>query len=438
MTSQGLAFEQAPPLSVPFRFFLTAPAFGVLAGLLLLWQGPEALSSRWSPAALALTHLLVLGFITMTTSGALMQMLPVLAGSPVPRPRLTAWAVHLPLSAGALLLPAAFVTGYRPLLLATVALLAAALGLLVLVVAWCLARAPVRSATVRGMRHAGAGLAIAATLGALLALRRAGVDLLPGAELSPLHVAWGLMGWILLLVIGVAYQVVPMFQLTPPYPERLSRWLTPALLASLAAWSWAALQDAAPAPLLAMVSAAGCALFGAATLRLQARRRRGRRDFTLRFWRIAMACLIAACILWAAQPLLPGGSSGQAAPVIGALALGGASLSVITGMLYKIAPFLAWFHLQSLAAGRWRIPNMREALPEARIRLQFGWHFATLAALAAGLAMPEPFARVAGVALAISSLLLARNLAGTARLYRETRIKLEALRRFENPSGLRS
>ncbi|HSD61171.1 MAG TPA: permease, partial [Burkholderiales bacterium] len=378
------------------------------------------------------THLLVLGFITMTMSGALMQMLPVLAGSPVPRPRMTAWAVHLPLSAGALLLPAAFLTGHRPLLLAAVALLAGALGLVVLVVVGCLTRAPARSATVRGMRHAAAGLAIATTLGALLALRRAGIDLLPGAGLSPLHVAWGLMGWILLLVIGIAYQVVPMFQLTPPYPEGLSRWLTPALLAGLAAWSWAALHDTAPTPLLATVLSAGCALFGAATLRLQARRRRGRRDFTVWFWRIAVACLIAACILWGTQPLLPGGLSGQSAPMIGALVLGGAALSVISGMLYKIAPFLAWFHLQSLAAGRWRIPNMREALPEARIRLQFGWHLATLAALAAGFAMPEPFARVAGAALAISGGLLARNLAGTARLYRETRVKLEALRRLGN------
>jgi hypothetical protein len=44
----GLSFEQAPPISVPFRFFLTAPLFGMAAGLLLLWQGPAALASRWT------------------------------------------------------------------------------------------------------------------------------------------------------------------------------------------------------------------------------------------------------------------------------------------------------------------------------------------------------------------------------------------------------
>ena len=38
---QGLSLDQAPPLSVPLRFFLTAPAFGVLGGLALALGGAE-------------------------------------------------------------------------------------------------------------------------------------------------------------------------------------------------------------------------------------------------------------------------------------------------------------------------------------------------------------------------------------------------------------
>lgn len=34
-----LSYDQSPPMAAPFRFFLTAPFFGVLAGALLLWQG---------------------------------------------------------------------------------------------------------------------------------------------------------------------------------------------------------------------------------------------------------------------------------------------------------------------------------------------------------------------------------------------------------------
>lgn len=43
------------------------------------------------------------------------------------------------------------------------------------------------------------------------------------------HMAWGLFGWIGLLIIGVSYQVVPMFQVTKPYPEFMRKYLAPVL-----------------------------------------------------------------------------------------------------------------------------------------------------------------------------------------------------------------
>jgi hypothetical protein len=98
--SAGLSLEQAPPFSVPLRFFLTAPWFLVLAALLMLWQGPGIFASRWLPATLALTHLLTLGFMAQVMLGALMQMLPVMVGVVIPRPRLIAALIHIPLTLG--------------------------------------------------------------------------------------------------------------------------------------------------------------------------------------------------------------------------------------------------------------------------------------------------------------------------------------------------
>ena len=60
---QALSFEQSPPLAVPLRFFLTAPLFGVAAGLLLAWGHAEIFASRWTPAALATVHLTTVGFM---------------------------------------------------------------------------------------------------------------------------------------------------------------------------------------------------------------------------------------------------------------------------------------------------------------------------------------------------------------------------------------
>ena len=86
----NLSFDQAPPISVPYRFFLVAPWFGVMAGILLAWSGPDAFASRWTPEAMALTHLIALGFMLQAMSGAVFQFIPVAVGGNVWRPRLVA------------------------------------------------------------------------------------------------------------------------------------------------------------------------------------------------------------------------------------------------------------------------------------------------------------------------------------------------------------
>ena len=111
MKTAGLSLDQAPPIGVPFAFFLAAPLFAALAGGLLLWQGEAVLVSRWTPAALAVTHLLALGFLTQIMCGALLQMLPVLAGSPVPRVVAVGRATQMLLIPGTLALCAGFLWG---------------------------------------------------------------------------------------------------------------------------------------------------------------------------------------------------------------------------------------------------------------------------------------------------------------------------------------
>ena len=103
-----LSFENAPPFSAPLRFFLTAPLFAVLAGLLLVIEGPVVFASRWTPGALAATHLLTVGFMLQVMLGALIQVLPVVAGADLPRPLALARAVHVGLTGGGLLLVGGF------------------------------------------------------------------------------------------------------------------------------------------------------------------------------------------------------------------------------------------------------------------------------------------------------------------------------------------
>ncbi|MBL8479765.1 MAG: hypothetical protein JNK59_10695, partial [Sterolibacteriaceae bacterium] len=138
----NLSFDQAPPISVPYRFFLTAPWFGMLAGLLLAWSGGDGLGSRWTPEVLALTHLAGAGFMLQAMSGALFQFIPVAVGGNVWRPRLVANVIHPLLVLAALLLVAGLLFSNPALLSAAVPVFLLGAGGLVAAVALALWRTP--------------------------------------------------------------------------------------------------------------------------------------------------------------------------------------------------------------------------------------------------------------------------------------------------------
>ena len=421
----GLSFEQAPPFAQPLRFFLTAPLF-LLAAAALIVLAPAALASRWTLPALALTHALTLGFLAMAMLGALLQMLPVVAGAALPASHGVARSSHFLLAAGTAALMTGFLGADARALTAAIFLLGCGFAIFLAATAIALLRA-VASATVTGMRLAALSLGLTILLGIALAAMRAGWWTPAKDEIFiAAHVVFGLLGWVLLLVIGVAYQVVPMFQITPPYPPRLMRWLAGTILALLLLHAIAPLLPAAAEITLIAESglAAGILAFALVTLRLQSRRRRKLPDVTLDFWRVGMASLIASAAVWLLARLWPAWAGSDVYPLLlGVLFIGGFAVSVVCGMLYKIVPFLAWFHLQAqLQARAGSIPTMKDMIAERARRWQFRLHLGACVLLIAVPFWPKLLAVPAGIGLALSAVLLDLNL-------------LSAVRRFSRHGG---
>lgn len=423
----NLSFEQAPPLSVPFRFFLTAPWFGVAAGLLLLVQGGDMLTSRWMPGTLAGTHLLVAGFMLQVMCGALLQFIPVAAGGNVWRPHLVAGILHPLLAAAVTLLAAAFLRQGAGLFTTAAYGFILALTVIGVVIGSALWRTPATGPTIFALRIALFSLLVTFGLGATLA-----TGLAQGAEwplpiLTDIHAAWGLGGWALLLLAGVSYFVVPMFQLTPAYPAWLARGLPLALLTVLVLWSLQLFESAAGmrTPLFLSGLTAG-AVFAVVTLWLQSRRRRKVKDMTLAFFRLAMLSLLALLLSGIAIVAAPDlASEPRAAVWLGLLAITGVFLSAINGMLYKIVPFLCWLHLQKLGGLKSLPPTMNQMLPEPVIRRQYHSHQLALLLLLAAVWLPW-LARPAGLALAVTCAWLAVNLTRAVRSYLRFRDRIRA------------
>ncbi len=430
--STGLSLEQAPPLSVPVRFFLTAPVFGMLAAGLLLWAGPDALASRWMPYTLALSHLLGLGVLTMTMCGALLQLLPVLVGERVAQ-WWVVWLCHAGLTLGCLVLAGAFLDGSPFAFQLAMLLLGIGLGAFIAVVGAALVRAPRPDDSGRGMRWALLALTVVVSLGLLLAAGH-GWEAVPLWRIpwTDLHLAWALMGWIATLVAAVSYQVVPMFQMTPSYPAVLRRWLAAGIAGALVGLTLITVAFPSMAWLPELMLAGILGAYSLWTLRLLTQRRRKLGDASLTFWRMGMTALAAA----AATGMLARLASAEYGSVLtlaaALLFLLGFALSVICGMLYKIVPFLVWLHLQQRIginpAARHRIfpPNMKTLVPERRARLHCGLHVAALVLLLAGLAFPVLVRPAAALWLA-SFAVLAGNLLLALRRYRVECGRIDAM-----------
>ncbi|MEW8015519.1 MAG: hypothetical protein AB2807_12280 [Candidatus Sedimenticola endophacoides] len=130
----------------------------------------------------------------MVMCGAMLQMLPVVAGSPVPRVVLSGGLVHL-LLVGVPALAGAFLTGDALWMAAALLALGAAFTLFVLVVGIALWRVTLPSHTVGGMRAALAALLVTLCIGGYLAGGMVGAWGVADPLLwTGLHLNWGLLG----------------------------------------------------------------------------------------------------------------------------------------------------------------------------------------------------------------------------------------------------
>jgi len=413
----GLAYEDTPPLSAPLRFFLTAPLFGLVAGLVLLFDG-ELLVSRWTPGALAVVHLFAAGFMLQVMLGALLQILPVVAGAAFPAPLRIAGITHVLLGAGAASLAFGLGVGAPGAIVGGGALLAC--GLVIFLVASLIGltrAAPAQGAsrTPRDLRLALAALGLTTVLGIVLAVALGGGIALPVAlpTLVDLHAIWAWLGWGGLLLAATSWVVVPMFQITPAYPARFTRFWAPGTLAVLLAWSLSLIAGLNALTLvlsaLLLTAAAGYAL---QTLKLQRNSRRTTPDAPFRAFRLSMLALLGSL----AALLVSMVHDAPQWPVLaGVLVFHGTFAGAISAMLYKIVPFLTWLNLTQ---SRIRAPNMKKLLPDPLIRNQLRLHAAALAALVIAVAAPAA-APLAGLLVAAEFAWLLANLLRAVRAWHQ-------------------
>src|SRR5690606_23006121 len=207
----GLDFAQAPPPARPLQWLLSVPACGMAAGVFLLVYGEGALLSRWSPRTIARGHQFTLRALRGAVLGSLQQVLPVAAGTSMPRQRSAAWlhaAFNLGVAVFVVSMAAMHPTG---LAVASVLLAVPILAFAAAALPGLLARGA-QQVLRSGIAMAVTALAITALAGALLVAILRGDAPLPLESIADAHATIGLLGGVLGLMAAVGSVTLPMFQ----------------------------------------------------------------------------------------------------------------------------------------------------------------------------------------------------------------------------------
>lgn len=420
MNLGGLSPEKAPPVEAPLTLFYLMPLFLVLAGMLLTCYGGQVLESRWTPAALAATHFLVLGALAPVMCGSLLQISPVLLGAPFPLAQLVAALTATGLGLGGLAIGLGFLFSLSELLLLGAIAVCAGLAVFLIASYRALAALRSRSATLWTVRLAVVSLAVTIVLGVMLALARSGWVVLDNhLHWVHTHVAWGLAGWVGLLLAGIGMEVIPMFYVSPAFPRLAKRMIPPVIFGLLILLALFGLFPGQP-PVRHFVAAlfATHLAYNLTALYVEGRRRRPQRDANLWLWQISHAAVLAAGAAWLI---------GAPDALLGVLLLGSA-LTFVVGTLTKVVPFLSWLDLQQrrIRSGKHRVklPHMQTLLPAARANAIASTLVGAIVLALAGM-LAAPLAQTGGVLLQLCGVLLAWALFKAARLRQAIRSQFE-------------
>ncbi|PLY07009.1 MAG: hypothetical protein C0625_07385 [Arcobacter sp.] len=410
MFNQGLSLDQAPPISVPFRFFLTAPIFAIIIGALILSSDASLIMNRYSEISIAIVHLFTLGVLSMIIVGAMQQMMPVLAGAIIKRPILFANVVHAGLTLGTIFFTLYFIYNLKILLIIASVFLSTSFLTFFFVSIKLLFKVEFLTSTVIAMRI----FVLLGLVTILLGLHLAGAHI--GQNIGDyhysfvaIHILFGMFGFATVLIMGVSFQVIPMFYVARDFPKFVQNkipFILVFLLLSYIAFEFLSI-DMTLIKISLLITIGLFAYFGIDSLN---NRRRPIFDVTLLYWKLSLYMLLISLLIWTF-------SKSDVSYLLAILFGLGFLYSLLQGMVYKIIPFLCWFHLTS--KGYFTVPTMRELIVENSIRLQFYIYVSSLFFFVLAFFLSSIFLYLAAGLFIVSNLLFLMNISLSVKKYKD-------------------
>ena len=397
----SLATEMAPPFVLVAHFFIAGVVFLVLSGLTLPLVLNEVDGYFISSSFAAFSHLYLLGFVMMVIFGGLYQLLPVVLEAPVfskdfAYVQFYIFVIGLVMMVGGftfsswhLLIPYGAVLTYISMLIFCVNVFLTFYNLdkMTLVGKFLL------MATIFLFISVSIGLVIGLSLGH--GFFEINIDLWIKA-----HIIGTLAGFVMMVIMGVAMVLLPMFSLAHGYSQK---WIETALYVHSSGVAIA--MTCLLLGFEGLVNVGYALLLGSSLLFLiqmfaiLKSRVRKQNDYWVKNIVFAFICFVATGISAWFDPLLAG-----------VLFFFGFLLPLIVGHIYKILPFLIWYEKFSPLVGKQKVPLLHQMINTRIADIQTALLFIAVSIMAISLAFGfNVLLKISSIVLLCSIMLVVYN-----------------------------
>jgi len=367
LQSNSIVTAYSPPFKIVTKYFVAAIIDFVILNFLLMLNYKDITGFYFQPKILAITHLLTLGWISMTIFGAMFQLVPVVLETKLFSEKLADIQFWIFLF-GVIGLATGFWnfdTGLyfnASAILLNIAILIFAInmiGTFIHVKKWNVTGWYLIAALIY--------LIITAIAGFLLSYNLWHPYItINHLQLLKLHAEVAVIGWVTMVVMGVAYKLIPMFTLSHGYSMKSSKWAFYLINIGLVGINifFNFKNNMIPILVSTLFIVAGIAFFLFQVYLIYKNRLRKKRDIGIRysvfsFYMLGIVTLFGLIFSFTNLSRIP-----NIYLIFGYLVFYGYLSMLIVGQMYKIVPFLAWYHKYSSKVGLEPVPMLKDMFNE--------------------------------------------------------------------------
>lgn len=364
----------APPFKIVAKYFITAIISFVLLNLLLLSNYTQFSGFHFRPIIMALTHVATLGWITMIIFGALFQLIPVVLEVKLYSEKLAEiqfWIFSIGIigfvysilnfGSGEIIIISAAILNLAMLIFSY-----NSIATLLKVNKWNLTGFYLASAIFYFFVTAIAGLLMAVNL------------VFPFVKINHLnylnlHVHIAFIGWVTMVIMGVSFKLIPMFTLSHGYSLASGKWALAILNIGLLGLSTVMHYQNTITLfyLFSILIAIGIYIFLFQISIIFKNRLRKKFDIGIKFSITAYLMLAVVTLLGLLISFIDYEKINNLSLIYGYLIVFGFVSFLIVGQMYKIVPFLVWYHKYSSKVGFEKVPLLKEMFNENYAHIGF-------------------------------------------------------------------